>query len=358
MSVIELPIGDPIIKSYQFVAFPVAISSAYDDTEDWFFNNFIQLFCRTDGEFHVNFLACDIYGEMPFLKKYNLSQSYIAAIYNIGLKELFIRNLNAGYYIYSFVDEYYIPNRMNYQKNHYAHDILIYGCCPEGFLTLGYDASRAFAKQVIDFDIINTAAASQSILALQKIDNIYYKSEPNIKERVKKYGRDRIIEMLEDYLYGKNCIDKLFLYHDCYTDSLTDKAKNRYFYFKRVPNVFGIDVYHYLKLYIMNIFSKHELYNDMSVPMNHFAVLWEHKKIMSERILYISKKFDNPSVETLYPCFKKIEEQALIIRNKLFKMQTGQSITKESILSSIQIIDSMCESEKEAIGELIKIMNK
>ena len=72
-----------------------------------------------------------------------LLQSLLLDIYDFKIEKI-IDEINDNRYVYFAVDEYYIPNRANYGKHKFVHDILVYEYDIENqvFYTCGFDENK------------------------------------------------------------------------------------------------------------------------------------------------------------------------------------------------------------------------
>lgn len=149
-----LPIDkNPVLRTYQHVAYSFSILGANQDSCNWLCNQYIQLVDDgNDIAFYLDFLNRQDAFEYARISCETIKE------FKIDIVE-FIRNeIKHGWYVYVCIDEFYIPERQAYQKFHFIHDCLIYGIddIKREFCLIGYNdkqmykESRASYKQVME----------------------------------------------------------------------------------------------------------------------------------------------------------------------------------------------------------------
>lgn len=308
-----LPTREPPVKVYHFRAFPLSVTSNYSETLPWFYSNFIQLKCTSEfireKEMDFDFIAGDVFGGIPWI-------DYIKDIDKTMLNEnmndvcqFVIKNIDNGYYIYTFVDEFFIPDRSAYRKYHRMHDIMVYGydASEKVFNVAGYNSKMKYAETKADFECFYNAFSSSEpkrndkIVLFKKIDDANYS-----------FNIERVFEKLEDYLYSRDCSDKLEIYD---FDGRTKRIKYLHQLLKTGNYVFGINVYDQLILFCEAMKNKY-----VRPDLRPFHCLWEHKSCMLERLRYLAGQNYIKNIDDLCNNYKLIELEALTIRNMMVRM--------------------------------------
>lgn len=308
-----LPVKEPLINVYQFRAYALAVILNYDETLPWFYSNFIQLKC-TSGFIQKNsldfdFIAGDIFGGIPWFDYIKDTDKTMLKDNINDVCQFVINNIDNGYYLYTVVDEFFIPDRIPYKKHHHMHDIMVYGYdnAKKVFNIAGYNSKMKYAETEAAFDSFYNAFSSSEpvqknmIVLFKKIDNVCYD-----------FNIERVFEKLEDYVYSKDCSDKLEIYDFDHKTEHIDYIGRA---LKTGEYVFGMNVYEQLILFC-EAMRKQEVQPDF----RPFHCLWEHKSCMLGRIKYLIDQNYLKNSDNLYKNYQQIESEALIVRNKIVKM--------------------------------------
>lgn len=193
------------IETVNCVAFPLSIIySNYDYADDWLFFNNLSLKYGTG--------ANDVTLDMPSHLNWACFEKRVLDILCFNIEKI-VDEINDNRYVYFAVDEYYIPNRDNYGKNKFVHDILVYGYDMENevFYTCGFDKNKRYSGQQLGFSIIKNAVSSASeYLQANSEDYEFYgpKNYFSLKLNMnmqQKYDTDRygLINIFREYLKGR-----------------------------------------------------------------------------------------------------------------------------------------------------------
>ena len=153
-----LPITTEIpIKTYNNIAYPLSvIFSNYAHPEDWLLLNAFSLKYGTE--------ANDVTLNLPENMNWKCFDKKVISFVDTTIGNIINEVLN-NRYVYIAVDEMFIPFRKKYQKRNFVHDILVYGfddVCQE-FYVIGFDKSKKYSCQKIDFSILQEAILSASV---------------------------------------------------------------------------------------------------------------------------------------------------------------------------------------------------
>lgn len=207
-----LPINIPMITGYLHHAYPLIAIEDHPDFKEWFFSNYIQLYCQHyDDSFWFNFFGFDlcpgIY-EVPSLLSFQKIDNIMVKNNIIDISDFIINCINQGYYICIYLDDFYVKCRQFYYNNiHFIHEHLIYGYDfkKNSFTSMGYYGEGAITSSEISFpDLEKAYRASSDNLSI----NIY-KSDKNATYN---FDTQNLIELLEDYLYSRDSSKKFKMY--------------------------------------------------------------------------------------------------------------------------------------------------
>ena len=247
------------IKRYKI---GVNINSGTDTYFPWLFSNFIQLRYDSNSGVPLDYVGgqmkdWDRYFANYFLDYHVLRNDELKKIFPDTIN-FFIRMLSSKFYIEIYVDEYYINTKRNYKQKHHYHPNLIYGFSDEKkiFFMLGIADSGYLEKQEITYDsMLSGLDPSHN----RRIKIIKYNQDYNTY----KLNYTYIKMMFSDYFYGVNSMN----YLQCNENALSG--------------------YYGLKIY--NGLSTSEGIYKLTYDVRVSYILWEHKIIMKERILYFVK---------------------------------------------------------------------
>ena len=167
-----LPINPkPPIVGYNYHAFPLAILSAGSAYLNWFYCQYIQLFCsaffpdsgptrREPEKGKFDFYRHVVYQQhlCPYLDIQWVNQDLVNAAYD-DIVRFVVQSVGQDYYVQLIVDEFYIPAARSYRRTHFSHDILVVGFDLHRQLlrVLGYDRSHKFGQFDVRFSDLRRA---------------------------------------------------------------------------------------------------------------------------------------------------------------------------------------------------------
>lgn len=297
MTIKKLPLGHSPIIGYQHHAYPLSICSLHPSFEEWFYCNYIQLVCNPTGnQLLMNFYE---YGRInpksPLLGEMYLPKTLIAQYINpMRFIEDAIRN---GHYIVTFVDEFYIPGRYAYEKFHNVHDILVYGYdkLNHTLNVAGYDAHAQYQLAEVysgDFEMAFNEIKTTSGALVKWADGIHlYQLKTDESFHI---DIEIIVELMEDYLFSR------------------DSSKRFAMYDNPVEQIYGMDVYDAVVLYLQSI-------KDENIDIRIPHIIFEHKKCMVARLRYIKEKITLNLDAYLIDQYISIEQETLKARNLSLK---------------------------------------
>lgn len=262
------------ITTYLHRSLPLCALLAYENYKPWYYANYIQVFSYEDesGFIELNYLEPrDSYAEIADI---------ICLGYHLLRKEKniidFIREkINMGYYLVVNLDEYELPNKKDYLKNHYVHPSIIYGysddCCK--VKAIGFNKSRLFDKLEFNYDDLANSYESSKIhyinyapwCAWSAIQLIKPKSSSNLFP----FSIKKFLEDLRGYIYSIE--DTYRLYSFEYPDT---KIK------------YGLNVYDILVKGMRKILN-----GEFTIDYRALHLLAEHKKCLYDRIDYVIEHY-------------------------------------------------------------------
>ncbi|GEM_PF-2371976 len=295
----RLPIAVPDITSYTHVTYALSIMHTDPDALRWVYSNYIQLFTRESGhsiqvdhytptaEHHL--IPC-LGGSQRLTRK--TLEKYAGGFVNFARE-----SIEDGYYVWTSVDEFYIPGTAAYQNRSNPHAIMIHGYddARSVFRLTGYFENQRYGEAEVSY-----ADMEQAYYGFEPKDDIHWTNFVRMLKLNRYYKKfyefktHWVMEQLEEYGLAKPSSRRMEVFEEK-VDS---------------PTVWGSDAYDRLQLQIDRHIAKEGI-----VDHRPFYVLWEHKKMMNKRIAYMEEngfyRFSERSKEE----WLKIEQSALLARN-------------------------------------------
>lgn len=259
---VELPLTEPVYSTHHNGLYS-ALTYNNPSIRNWYLNNIMILVCNrkflsgyTTPE--INILGLRL-GDNPYLESHGIPMRFLN-----GYILPVIRNLiDQGYYIhFTYVDDYYVEGKSWYKKRHFNHDGGICGYDQENktLCLYAYDSNWIYRK--------------------------FWTSQKSFEKgrkaafRNKKYGRLWGIRAKNDQVEFSPsiAISKISEYLDKDIEKYPEDAEG---------NVYGIAVHDYIAKYLDKLFDGSIPYDRMDWRI--IRMIWEHKKIMLERIIRIEE---------------------------------------------------------------------
>ena len=359
MSEKELPLVSPPILLYVDYAYTLSILRNYSKTDAWFYSNYIQIFYQKKGEGDIcKYFITDTYGRVwnPYIPWFNyqsLDRSLVKSL-NINIMDLVINSLNTNNYVHLYWDEYYVPNGITYNKDHFSHATLIYGynLTEKCFYTVGFQDTRktenlgssfySYDKHKISFNDFEQAYYSDANyvgteISLMKLnDEFTYNFDLTV-----------LLQQLNDFYLSRNPLLNYgthFNANNIYNNS----------YFRNPPGsemIFGMEAYKSLQSFIET--APQDNYKRSFQPI---YALWEHKKIMLERIEYLQNNKYLSEKHSLNVSYKQIEKKAKALNDYFIKFIISKN--DKLITRMVKILSEIDEHEKIVLADMIKELSK
>lgn len=329
-----LPIADPPIKSYLHHAYGLSILATRNDYLPWFHSNYIQWYFDKNfmNNRYVDYFNFFYYPyvevNFPHLDRLKIDRMMLSEDeLNV---DFFARLIDMGYYVCTYVDEYYIPNRVAYHNYNLKHEILIHGYdrTAQVFHVLGFDQERVYRSTTVPFNDFMEAHDHgyegkedlfwrRYIIPARLFDNAEYS-----------FNIELVTVLLEDYLESKNSNIRISMSTQSPRDS-----------------VFGLKCYEYVDQ-VLALMEKGEFFIDYRIP----TLIWEHKHCMNMRLNYMhSLGLVDRNVCDQYA---QVEADALTARNTILRAFVTNQL---SIISKVrQLVKSVHDKERAVLYPLLQ----
>ncbi|MEF2246414.1 hypothetical protein [Paenibacillus sp. IITD108] len=332
----------PIITSYPLHAQLLSGIQNSHGSKPWILSNYIQLFASDNFIKDNNYISAwfdffttnFLHHEVPVISKQKIKRNLIDMLSN-DITEFVINMLNDDYYVWLFIDKYYIPGTQHYYKNTFPHSILVYGYEEERnvFYCAGFFDNTGYKQLTVKREDIKKAYYSKELFEIRNraeyLDYVIMYKSSNKNEY--KLDINNIISLLNDYYYSVNSSEHLSM--------IRNPIKGKY----------GLDVYTTLKEYV--IFRNND---QLDFDVRAFHILYDHKKCMNFRIDYLYSlgflKFKEIKL------FLDIERKSLILRNTVIKCNIKYN--PDTIKNILSMIDDIAYQERIALDVLLSELIK
>ena len=323
---IELPLIEPIYSTYHYQGTATATLANNPSIRNWYFNQVMLLTCTR--KFLNGYTTPEIgmtdssWNSNPYLEKRRYRMQFLEGHTNFVIRKL----IDAGYYVYfNGIDDYYVEGKSWYRDRHFNHD----GCI------CGYDQeNKTYCIYAYDQNWIY-----QKFWTPQKAFDAGRKAQ----FRKDQYGSICGIKTKEEQITFSHeiALSKIAEYLDSDMEKYPETAEGP---------VAGIVVHDYIAKYVGKLYDGSVPYEKMDRRV--FRMIWEHKKVMLERIrmiedalslnhslsdAYFSVVREADNCRMLYAAHHMKQRNSVlpIIQNKLLNLkETEKKILEKLIVSS------------------------
>lgn len=320
---VELPLIEPMYSTYHYQGAATAVLKNNPSIRNYYLNQVVMLTCNRKFLKGYTSPEVEISGSSWDVNPYLSTRLHALQFLNSDVHGLIRRHIDAGYYVcFNGVDDYYVEGKSWYRERHFFHDGLICGYNQEDktYCIYAYDKDWRYQKfwtSQKSFEKGIKSAINQGVLGY--ICGIKPKDTQVI------FSPKTSIEKIEEYLDstdGKYCEDSEEL-------------------------VCGISVYDYIAKYLGKLYDSSIPYERMDRRV--FRMIWEHKKVMLERILAIENALGMDG--KCSDCYTSVVKSA---DNMRMLYASHHRKRRDSVLVTLQreIID-VKRQEQDILNELI-----
>ncbi len=322
-----LPMSYPCMTSYPMHANMLACIAQYEGSMHWFYNYYVQLSMEKDlqnSSCFIDFCAPQPWKSCPWFHYQRINRDMIEKGWG-SVSKFIIDCIDSDYYVYLYLDQFYIPEARQFQNRHFAHDSFIYGydSSNKQFNIADFYQHFKYYFTTASFSQINMAFEDKKLLeAANQLGGIILVKPVQYDYFV--FDVMKLRGFIEDYLQSK-------LSSKSYTDNYRiDVGDNRDLW------VYGLEIYSYLQRYLELVLQRKVL-----LDLRAFQVIVDHKTLMLSRILYLAENKLLIDADSIYKEFEAIKHEFMLIRNLAIKsFVTGHTDGVEKIISRIPQIVS------------------
>ena len=261
---VELPLIEPLYSTYHYQGPGTAIIGNNQSVRNWYLNQVMNIICSkkflkgyttpeitiADSSWYVN----------PYLDKHWISSEFT----NDYINSIIHQMINNGFYVaFGDVDDFYLKGKSWYKERHFSHDGLICGYDPNDktYCIYAYDSNWIYQKfWVPQIDFYAGRIAMRENGTFSRFCGLKVKGDQI--EFSPKIACQKIKEYLD-----------------------SDIKKHP---FDKEGNAYGLVVHEYIAEYVTKLYSGDIPYERMDKRV--FRLIWEHKKVMFERIQSIERE--------------------------------------------------------------------
>lgn len=312
---VKLQIKQPPITSYQQIALPLTVAMMNPTAENWFYSNYIQVGC-VNRRHYLSKGNCDNALHYAFYNPEKNCQESNEHICIEGCEQLYLfRNPNFikgaiddGWYIYTDADMFYIDGNPFFKMSHFAHDMMIYGYDEDNVYIYMYDDNKLSSHTVSYDNFLHGYYSEYCNETCYRNRAILFK--PNSK--VCKVNLEKIRWHMHDYLNG--------------TETFA----------REKPNIFNPDA---LSVHGINTYAEFEnLFDYVIEGENKYLrrtdmyCLYEHKKVMYDRVIYLKSKELLSASEGLIKEYEKTLRISQILMMLGLKLNGQRDASKQNYI--------------------------
>ena len=328
------------IMCYQMYAYPLSIILTKKEAYNWYVSNFINykmlLHANYDGTLIMDLkYIMPRYDDCRDFCEWTISHQVFVDCMIDQLLYFIKRYIDQNVCVSFFVDEFYIPDRIRYQKQHNVHQLLVTGYYTgdNTIKIVGYNRNRKF-----DFSIIPLTALKQGIIECNIIhllsDDVHMY---RMREPCGTYEIDlaQIKKEFYEYLHSENT----------YCPEVALKYKDYNF-------TFGLACYDHISALMRDA-------NCVSQNYPMFYMIYEHKKSIGQRLCYLQEQLgiDFESEIGTYSTLTTETHRLMKLFSKRMFYAMNSSHIKTVSNQMADIMERITDMEGEAVTRLLEKIN-
>lgn len=324
---VELPLAEPLYRTYHRQGISGGILVDNPSIRNWYLNEILILTCSR--KFLSGFTTPELdildsgWKSNPYFDKKKYPMQHLDGYVHYVIKKL----LDEGFYVcFTGLDDYYVQGKSWYKEKHFSHDGAICGYNRENktYCFYAHDSNWLYQKFWTPQKCFD--AGKKSIF---KEGRYGFICGIKAKNEEVKFSSETALTKIAEYL-------------DYSTDKFPEDESGP---------VYGIAVHDFIAKYVIMLFDGSIPYDKMDRRI--FRLIWEHKKVMLERIQRIELELHNDStvsskyvslvneantIRMLYAShhMKRKDSVLPIIHNKLLAIKDSETeLLKQLLISNV-----------------------
>jgi len=342
---IILPVTFPAVSSFPAETYVLLILLNYSQTEDWIYNNFVNLYGYITNEnfIYQAFTLDEIRKVCPFISLSELrNREFIEDNFN-GIIQFIKKCIASGYYVTIQYDQYFLRHTLNYNRVHRMHELFIYGFNDEAekFYVSDFFYNSKLSSQEVSFSELEESVkhVPSEIFGIDLLKFIDVNYE---------FNYDIFIKDLNDYLNSTRTVL-------CYEENcLTPPEIHR---LSEGGYVFGISNYDLINKAFSQVIDRgHDNgFGDIYYRILRSAhALYNHKVLMLERLKFLQKKGMQVNADSILN-YERIVELCQTNRNLSIKYRvTRDASIVQKIINNYEIVKI---EEERILRDLVNILD-
>lgn len=339
------------ITIYLFRWLPMCIILTNKNLLPYYYQHFIQICSQTNSNQYIMFDYAEGFVHVDVLSNQQIGIEVLEKISDIV--GFVIDKINDQMYVRIYLDEYFFPEKLSFQKKHFVHDSLVYGYddFTKQFFVIGFNENISLVKMSIDFTAF--------VKAFNGTIEHYQESAPNVKEEgieligypnlESEYPFDinQFIIDVNNYIHG---VGRNYII----THIMPPKGEYKP---EKFSVKYGIEVYDDVIFGLNKLLEGEKL-----IDFRAFHLLEENSKGIFRRLSYISMKYNlSNEFKVMIQDYLNICENLTILKLKFIKQDKiskdnskRERILKE-IISKIEVVRTQ---SKNLLGNIYYELNK
>lgn len=326
----ELNLHEPLISTYTSYGAIFSIISE-EESAGWIYSNFIQLRYAYNWEIITFDMHEYLMPNCPNLNLYICPMELLPKKYNGSLFQFIKEAIDMDYYVFMYVDRFYISFYAQYQKIHMGHEVFI----------SGYDLEK---RTVTISDNMYDGKYRTEKCPIDILEEAYQKMK-------KEYQFMSDLRMIRYNPGNRECFDIAKVKYELqrYLNSTPT-----YNLIRDQAYIFGMNVYEKVLEFMDEWDENGEMYQ-----FRVFHMLWEHSMLMERRIEYMEKNNYISAGYVFLERSKEIMDKFMIMRNLVIKKSLIQDEERNRKIGSRirTILQEVIELEKNFLIDLIQALN-
>jgi hypothetical protein len=312
-------------------AYPLVVALSHERSWQWFYSNYIQIVFKNDDlrGYNIRFYKTDHRGVMwdtlnPWINYNILSMQFLKSL-GMGIVDFIAQSIDNGFYLTVYLDRFYVPGIRNYQKQHMSHEAMVFGYDMENDKIHIIEYTDTYMSKFA----ITTA---EFVEAYEHSDRDRYEDIHLMKfddKRHYEFDLVNISEQLQDYLAARNTSERYRINSNPVLSPFV---------------TFGTGVYGLMRDLLG--------YNALKYDIRVFNSFWEHKKVMAERVKYITDNGLADDFAQFYEPCKDIENKAYLLKSQFMKLCATKNPT--TLKNVYMLLDTIENSERDILTRMVE----